>query len=130
MKKSQTGFTLIELLVVVAIIGILVAVALPNYQEHVRSSRRTAAMGCLMERSHFMERWYAGNMTYVGAGATIPNCDGSIAQYYTINAPADLTATTFTLSLTPTGPQTGDRCGSLSVNQTGTKSASATDCWR
>lgn len=130
MKKMQTGFTLIELLVVVAIIGILVAIALPNYQEYVRSSRRTAAMGCLMERSHFMERWYAGNMTYVGAGATIPNCDGSVAQFYTIGAPADLTATTFTLSATPSGAQTGDRCGALSVNQTGTKSASATDCWR
>lgn len=130
MKKLQTGFTLIELLAVVAIIGILVAVALPNYQEHVRSARRTAAMGCLMERSHFMERWYSGNMTYVGAGATIPNCDGSVTQYYAIGVPAALTATTFTLSAVPSGDQSSDRCGTLSINQAGAKSASATNCWR
>ncbi|WP_223621221.1 type IV pilin protein [Lysobacter sp. ESA13C] len=137
--RVQRGFTLLELMVVVAIIGILVGIAVPTYQDSVRKSRRGQAKADLAEAAQAMERFYTMRNTYVGAdlatiGAPTKSPQVGDTAHYTISLNGAPTASTFSLQAVPSAStgQSKDKCGTLGITNTGVKTpndASLKECW-
>lgn len=139
-RRTATGFTLVELIIVVLIIAVLAAIAYPAYQDSVVKTRRGAAKSCLLESELFMQRFYTTNLRYdqtlAGVAVALPACAAGtdVTNHYNVTL-AGLAARTYTLTATPQGLQAlkDTDCGTLSINQLGTKTKTGTEtldyCW-
>ena len=128
--KRDRGFTLIELMIVVAIVAIIAAVALPSYFAQVRDSKRTEGQVALMDLAQQLERCFTQDNSYNGASCPAEGANGSTESgYYDLEIVAASTdATTYTLTAKPTFDDPD--CGTLTLTQTGSKTASGGgDCW-
>jgi type IV pilus assembly protein PilA len=77
MKNAQKGFTLIELMIVVAIIAILAAIAIPQYQTYVIRSQVSRVMGEAGDQKVAVEDCLNNGITTINTGSCIESASTS-----------------------------------------------------
>ena len=130
--KRNAGFTLIEMLIVVALLAILAAIAMPNYREYVKKSRRAEAQSYLISLAARQQQFLVDTRAYatlatLTAALPVPS---TVSAAYTVTMPDPAgVPPTFTVTAAPKTGQASEKCGTLTIDQTGTKTATIAGCW-
>ncbi len=104
--NKKKGFTLVEIMIVVLIIGILLAIAVPNFLRARESSRTRSCIANLRQIEAAKEQWAMDNKK----GATDTPVQGDLAPTYVKSYPACPSGGTYTIGNMSTNPacnQTG-----------------------
>jgi type IV pilus assembly protein PilE len=133
-RPGMKGFTLIELVIVVAIVAILALIAVPGYRAYLLRSHRVEATASLLALAAAQEKHYLQNNTYTTELEDAPP-DGLGMEAVSENGFYDIDITSgdtagFVATATAKGGQADDtRCASFTIDETGAKTATNTDCW-
>ena len=108
MKKTENsgGFTLIELLVVVAIIGILAAIAIPQFAAYRQRGFDAKANTDLRAAATAEEAYYASTVAYKSCTG-LPGCQAALPGFFLGSAGVDIQMTANGQQFTGTAKATG-----------------------
>ena len=104
--STEKGFTLVELMIVVAIIGILAAVAIPQYQNYTRKAKASEAKTILDAIVTSEAAYFAEQDAVTATLANLGNPEGP-ATYYNYTAVTAGTVATITATPNTTGTTAG-----------------------
>jgi type IV pilus assembly protein PilE len=120
-QRRQRGFTMVELMMVVAIVGVLMAVALPAYDSYVRRSKVPAGLDALSSLATRLEQFYQDTGAYgtasCGQGMTMPT-----PAYYTVTCSLTGSGQGFTATATAT---INGKTYTYTINNQGTRVTTA-----
>jgi type IV pilus assembly protein PilE len=124
MSKTEQGFTLIELMITVAIVGILAAIALPNYSEYVKRASRAEAVASLLDAANKEEQYFVDNREYTESFTDLGMSDKTENGHFALTIKV-VDSNTFTITAKPVaGAVKGDAdCTELFITETGLKGA-------
>jgi len=131
MRSVSRGFTLIELMITVAIVAILATVAYPSYTQYVMKSRRADGRALLLQAASKMQRYGNENNGSV-ADATLTKLqlsETSERGYYQLSIVSKGADGTYKVQVEPQGAQASDACGTLSIDDAGTRTPNDDKCW-
>lgn len=120
---SHRGFSLIELMVAVAIIGILVAIAMPSYSRYVVRGNRAAAQQTMLDMAQREQQFLADTRTYKSNVSDLKmTTPAAVAKNYTITiVTSDGPPPTFKITATPIVGSAQAKDVTLSIDQAGAK---------
>ena len=135
MRIYMRGVTLMELMIVVVIIGILTAVAFPNYRNFVIRAKRTEAKAALLKAATNQEKFYLQNQIFsedlAELGFSDPFKTESGTYQLSVSEPAS--ASDFTVTATYTGTDNESaKCPTFKIDGRGNRTSpdgDYSDCW-
>ena len=122
----QRGFTLIELMTVVIIVAVLLAIALPAYQNQVTRTYRASAISEMLEIANRQEQFLLSNRSYTNDANDISyDLPSDLTDFYTftISTVSASAAPEFTIRFSPISGSRQDGDGWLQLDEQGSKTA-------
>lgn len=133
--RPAAGFTLIELMIAVAVVAILVSIALPSYQDHLRRTRRSAAQSFMVDVAARQQQYLIDARSYAGGASALVALHmpvpGDVSKYYSvaIGPVAPTVPPTYTITATPLAGSVQATDGVLTLDHQGSKTRNGQLGW-